>query len=153
MNLRLLVLQSVLWLKYTTADDVGQQYDPKNENSWELDFGSYPYQSFHSVDVISPALRKAADSSECHDDNYIFLSPRGHRVSHPGLAILDNQGEAVWVHYVHGQPYNLKVQEYQGEKVFTFWVGDDAVGGHGEGDWYIVSHHNQAGWYAISSGS
>ncbi|KAF1343784.1 ASST-domain-containing protein, partial [Delphinella strobiligena] len=103
------------------------------------DFGSYPYKSFRSVDLISPAIRKAVDSPQCYDENHIFLSPRGYRIKNPGLAILDNQGELVWEHYVQGQPYNFAVQEYQGDKVLTFWVGNDLVEGHGEGDFYIYN--------------
>ncbi|KAG9725091.1 hypothetical protein KCU73_g13260, partial [Aureobasidium melanogenum] len=54
-------------------------------------------------------------------------------------AIMDNDGELVWEHYVEGQGYNLKVQKYQGEQVLTFWVGNDGVGGHGEGDYYMYN--------------
>lgn len=57
---------------------------------------------------------------------------------HPAVTIMDNYGELVWEHYVEGQGYNLKVQEYMGEQVLTFWVGNDGVGGHGEGDYYMV---------------
>lgn len=139
MNLRSLLLQSLLLLRCAIADDLGQKYNSVDEHAWESDFGSYPYQSFRSVDLISPALRKAVDSPQCYDDNYILIAPRGFRVSHPAVTILDNHGRLVWEHYVQGQPYNFEVQEYQGEKVLTFWVGNDLVEGHGEGDFYIVS--------------
>ncbi|KAI5198602.1 hypothetical protein E4T39_06718 [Aureobasidium subglaciale] len=52
---------------------------------------------------------------------------------------MDNDGEMVWEHYVEGQGYNLKVQEYKGEQVLTFWVGNDGIGGHGEGDYYMYN--------------
>lgn len=139
MNPRLFLFQCFLLLRYTYAGDIGQEYNPENEDVRELNSGSYLYKSFRSVDLISPAPRKAADSPECHDGNYILLTPRGHRVPHPAVTILDSQGELVWEQYVQGQPYNLKVQEYKGENVLTFWVGNDAVGGHGEGDYHVVS--------------
>ena len=128
-----------LYIHQVAATDVGSSFDTKNEHAFEHDFGSFPYKTFRSSDLIAPVLRKPYDSPECHDDNYIFLSPRGYQVTHPAIMIMDNAGEMVWEHYVDGQGYNLKVQEYQGERVLTFWVGDDGIGGHGEGDYYMVS--------------
>lgn len=139
MKLRSALFNVLLVLRCAIANDVGHSYNSDDEHAWELNYGSYPYRSYRSVDLISPALRKAVDSPQCHDDNYIFLSPRGFRVSQPAVTILDNQGELVWEHYIQGQPYNFAVQEFKGEKVLTFWVGDDLVEGHGEGDFYIVS--------------
>lgn len=139
MNLRSFLIQSLLLFRCTNGDDIGHKYNGGDEQAWELDFGSYPYKSFRSVDLVSPAIRKAVDSPQCYDDNHVFLSPRGYRIKNPGVVILDNQGELVWEHYVQGQPYNFAVQEYQGDKVLTFWVGNDLVEGHGEGDFYVVS--------------
>jgi hypothetical protein len=34
--------------------------------------------------------------------------------------------------------YNLQAQEYKGNKYITFWAGNDAVGGHGAGKYYMV---------------
>ena len=122
----------------TAAKDVGAYFDIKNTQAFEHDFGSFPYKSFHSSDLISPVLRRPNDSPQCHDNNYIFLTPRGYQVPYPAVTIMDNDGELVWEHYVVGQGYNLKVQEYMGQQVLTFWVGNDGVGGHGEGDYYMV---------------
>jgi hypothetical protein len=139
----LLFLARLFTLSYISliaADDVGPNFDSKNTQAFEHDFGSYPYRTFRSSDLISPVLRRPNDSPLCHDDNYILLSPRGYRVPHPSIMIMDDDGEMVWEHYVDGQGYNLKVQEYQGEQVLTFWVGDDGIGGHGEGDYYMVRY-------------
>jgi hypothetical protein len=106
----------------------------------EHDFGPYPYKTFQSSDLISPVLRRPDNSPQCHDDNYIFLSPRGYQVPNPSVMIMNNDGELVWEHYVDGQAYNLKVQEYQGEQVLTYWVGNDGIGGHGESDYYEVRY-------------
>lgn len=130
----------LLWLPLVIADNVADsRYDPSDPEAWETRFGSYPYQTFRSDNFTAPVVRTPVKSSQCHDDRYVFLSPRGDKVEHPSVMILDNQGELVWQNYVRGQPYNLQVQEYKGEKVLTFWVGDDAVGGHGEGVYHIVS--------------
>ncbi|KAI4718167.1 hypothetical protein E4T48_05608 [Aureobasidium sp. EXF-10727] len=123
----------------TTATEVGAHFDIKNTQAFEHNFGSYPYKGFQSSDLVAPVLRRPNDSPECHDDNYIFLSPRGYQVPHPSVTIMDNDGELVWQHNVEGQGYNLKVQELNGEQVLTFWVGDDGIGGHGEGDYYVYN--------------
>lgn len=122
----------------TAAENVGTSFDTKDIQAFEHDFGSYPYKTFQSSDLIAPVLRRSEESPRCQDDNYIFLAPRGNEVPHPAVTIMDNAGEMVWEHYVEGQGYNLKVQEYKGEQVLTFWAGNDAVGGHGEGDYYMV---------------
>jgi hypothetical protein len=132
------------------ANDVGNNYSPLtfnldtgeskfDINAWETQYGSYPSHSYRSSNLTSPAVRKAIDSLQCYDDNYIFLSPRGQRVPNPAVTILDNHGRLIWSKHVQGQAYNLKVQEYKGEKVLTYWVGDDAVGGHGEGYFYVLN--------------
>ena len=139
---KLLLLAGLLVLSLTgrsAADDVGTNFDIEDTQAFEHDFGSYPYKTFVSSDLISPILRRPSESPQCDDDNYIFLAPRGNQVPYPAVTIMDNAGEMVWEHYVMGQGYNLKVQEYQGEQVLTFWEGNDAVGGHGEGDYYMVS--------------
>ncbi|KEQ92435.1 hypothetical protein AUEXF2481DRAFT_32034 [Aureobasidium subglaciale EXF-2481] len=124
------------------ANDLGRDYNPLtvDANTWETQHGSYPSRSYHSSNLTSPAVRKAVDSPLCYDDNLIFLAPRGFRVPHPAVTILDNHGKLVWSQPVKGQAYNLKVQEYKGEKVLTYWVGDDAVGGHGEGYFYLLNN-------------
>ncbi|THW04560.1 hypothetical protein D6D24_10512 [Aureobasidium pullulans] len=124
------------------ANDVGREHNPLtvDANTWESKYGSYPFKSYRSSNITSPAVRKAVDSPQCYDDNYVFLAPRGFRVPNPAITILDNHGELICSHTVKGQPYNLKVQEYKGEKVLTYWVGDDAVGGHGEGYFYVLNN-------------
>jgi hypothetical protein len=134
------------------ANHVGFDYHPLTFNpdtgetqfdatTWETQYGSYPFHSYRSSNLTSPAVRKATDSLQCYDDTYIFLSPRGKRVTHPAVTILDNHGRLIWSKHVQGQAYNLKVQEYKGEKVLTYWVGDDAVGGHGEGYFYVLNNN------------
>jgi hypothetical protein len=140
-----------LLLASAAANNVGYNYSPLtfdpdtgatnfDANSWEHKYGSYPFHSYRSSNLTSPAVRKATNSIECYDDNLIFLSPRGFRVPNPAVTILDNHGRLIWSENVKGQAYNLKVQEYKGEQVLTYWVGDDAVGGHGEGYFYVLNN-------------
>lgn len=140
-----------LLIASAVANNVGYNYSPLtfnpdtraitfDANSWEHKYGAYPFHSYRSSNLTSPAVRKATNSIECYDDNFIFLSPRGFRVPNPAVTILDNHGRLIWSQNVKGQAYNLKVQEYKGEKVLTYWVGDDAVGGHGEGYFYLLNN-------------
>jgi hypothetical protein len=135
-------LLALAYINRTAAEDVGESFDNKDIQAFEQDFGSFPYKTFKSSGLMSPVLRRPFDSPQCDDDNYVFLSPRGNQVPHAAVMIMDNAGEMVWEQYVEGQGYNLKVQE-QGEQVLTFWVGNDGVGGHGEGDYHMVSHMNR----------
>jgi hypothetical protein len=105
-------LLALSYIHQTTAEDVGTSFDTKNIQAYEHDFGSYPYKTFKSSDLMSPVLRRPFDSPECNDGNYIFLSPRGYEVPHLAVMIMNTAGGMVWENHVDGQGYNLKVQEY-----------------------------------------
>lgn len=137
-NTFLWFLQTLLLLRCVNADDVGPAFDPKDEDAWENLHGYFPWRTYQSTDVTSPAVARKIDSPECYDDRQIFFTPRGDIVYNQGPYIMDNHGELVWAHSVEAQPYNFKMQMYKGEQHLTYWLGDDGVGGHGEGDYYIV---------------
>jgi hypothetical protein len=51
------------------------------------------------------------------------------------------RGSLVWgPDHHYGEVYNFQVQTYKGEPVLIFWAGDDSIGGHGEGKYYMVRH-------------
>ncbi|KAI4727539.1 hypothetical protein E4T49_04714 [Aureobasidium sp. EXF-10728] len=136
----LLLVQLFLLTTHTLADDVGFDYDPTDLTAWEHDYGHYPYRTFESSDLTPPAVAHKTDSPACHDGLLTFLTPRGTAVNESrGMVILDDQGELVWMQKTEGQPYNLDVQTYQGAPHLTYWLGDDTVGGHGEGDYYMLN--------------
>jgi hypothetical protein len=136
----LLLIQLFLLTYRTLADDVGFDYDPADVDAWENDYGHYPYRTFESTDLTPPAVAHKIDSPACHDGLSTFLTPRGTAVNETrGMVILDDQGELVWMQKTEGQPYNLDVQTYQGAPHLTYWHGDDTVGGHGEGDYYMLN--------------
>lgn len=124
------------------GDDVGLEYDPKDGEAWEVDYGYYPFKSYQTIDSISPAFRKLVDSPQCHDDDYIFFTPRGHSIQVPGPMIVDNDGELIWTIATDGQAYNLVAHDIDGQGFLTYWTGNDAVRGHGQGDWYMVRSHS-----------
>ncbi|GME25905.1 Arylsulfotransferase [Neofusicoccum parvum] len=106
------------------------------------DFGSYPYQEYQSSALKGPRVNILATSDRCSggDDEFIFLNPRGRRVvPGPNPMILDQAGNLVWTldGKPYGETYNLNVQEWNGEQYLTFWGGNDAVGGHGQGYYYM----------------
>ncbi|KAG9570069.1 hypothetical protein KCU71_g587, partial [Aureobasidium melanogenum] len=136
----LLLVQLLLLTYYTLADDVGFDYDLTDLTTWEHDYGHYPYRTFESTDLTPPAVAHKIDSPACQDGLLTFLTPRGTAVNESrGMVILDDQGELVWMQKTEGQPYNLDVQTYQGAPHLTYWLGDDTVGGHGEGDYYLLN--------------
>lgn len=128
------------------ADDVGTDFDPEDGEAWELAYGYYPYQSYQTTNLISPAFRKVVDSPQCYDDLYTFFTPRGYSIEAPGPMIVDNDGELVWSKSTEGQAYDLVVHEIDGEQFLTYWIGDDRVRGHGQGDYYMLnsSYHQVA---------
>lgn len=134
-----LLLQLAYITRSVYGDDVGPYFDPADGEALSTKYGGYPYRSYKTSNLTSPVVRRMIDSPGCYDGRYTFLAPRGTAVKQPGPLILDDKGHLVWALDTNGkQPYNLKVQDYQGQKHLTYWVGNDAVGGHGEGYYYMV---------------
>ncbi|KAH7310496.1 ASST-domain-containing protein [Stachybotrys elegans] len=106
------------------------------------DFGPYPIQHFKATGHRAPRVNLVRQSDRCDHDLYTFFSPRGF-ANNARLAqstILDQNGHLVWTTSwgENQQMYNLQVQEYKGNKYLTFWAGNDAVGGHGAGKYYML---------------
>jgi hypothetical protein len=101
-------------------------------------YGEFPVKTYMSTDIVSPKLNVLQSSSECDDTLLTFITPRGNSVSEPSATILDQYGHLVWSLGGYQQIYNLMVQEYLDKQYLTFWAGNDAVGGHGAGYYYMV---------------
>ncbi|KAH8650081.1 ASST-domain-containing protein [Xylariales sp. PMI_506] len=107
-------------------------------------YGNYPVQTFKSSPLNAPILNVVAQSELCDDELYTLLTPRGNQVPEASTLMYDADGHLVWTSAWPGElPYNLLVQEYKGEKYLTFWAGNDAVGGHGAGHYYMLDKHYQ----------
>lgn len=102
--------------------------------------GAYPVSTYLTTDLVAPRMNKISTSSLCKEGLYTMLTPRGHAVSEPGPVILDEDGNLVWAKKMShiGQSYGLTVQQYKNQSFLTFWAGDDGVGGHGAGNYYMV---------------
>ena len=103
------------------------------------DYGENPIQTYNSTDIISPSLNVLQWDERCDDGLYTMFTPRGNGVRDPGAMILDSKGQLIWWKGGYNQVYNLMVQEFIGKQYLTFWAGDDAVGGHGAGFYYMVT--------------
>lgn len=103
--------------------------------------GAYPNQTYITApDAISPRLNILQSSPRCDDGLYTMISLRGDRVELKGQSpmIFDSQGQLVWMNATYGETFGLGVQRYKGQDYLTFWQGDDSVGGHGEGFYFMV---------------
>ncbi|EFY91694.1 hypothetical protein MAC_02284 [Metarhizium acridum CQMa 102] len=107
----------------------------------EGNLGKYPVQEFKSIQLIAPRPNIVRQDSRCTKNLLTFFSPRGYaeQAQHAQATILDHNGHLVWTSgWDNKQIYNLMAQEYKGHKYITFWAGNDAVGGHGAGSYYML---------------
>lgn len=106
------------------------------------EYGHYPHQTFFSRDNIeSPRPNFIRPFTNCDDGSYLFVSLRGN-IADSKPYILDPDGSLIWtVDHRIGEVYNLQVQEYKGQQYITYWAGDDSVGGHGAGKYYMLDQH------------
>jgi hypothetical protein len=97
--------------------------------------GAAEVQSFHSrADLHPPAVTVTARSAAVAPGDELVAPYTG-----PGQAgpmILDQNGSLVWFKALaeHTSATNLRVQEYDGKQVLTWWQGDISVHGFGQGE-------------------
>ena len=84
---------------------------------------------FHSRPELAPP-KVDIDSGSFPDDNgdlETFLAPKGQTKtddkSWVGGLILDSAGDPVWIRDEAESLWDLRVQEYQGQPVLTWWEG------------------------------
>ncbi|KAK5116895.1 hypothetical protein LTR62_006616 [Meristemomyces frigidus] len=118
-------------------DEAFQLNDDYNRGA----LGAYVTQKYITTDLDVPKLNFMKPFTACDDGSYLFLAPRGEEAS-TAVCILDATGALVWAtNEYHGQAYNLQAQTYRGERYLTFWAGDNSIGGHGVGQYYMLDHH------------
>lgn len=101
-------------------------------------YGQYPTHQFKTTIIEPPRLNFMKPFTNCDDGSYIFVAPRGN-VAWSAFYILDHTGSMIWgPDHRYGEVYNFQVQTYKGEPFLFFWAGDDSIGGHGEGKYYMV---------------
>ena len=92
-------------------------------------------------DLRAPLIQTvthAPDPRRSGDDDLIFLAPKdGEPLTGP--LIVDPDGEPVWIKpLLYTRAYDLRVQEYAGEPVLTWWEGANLGVGYGFGDYHIM---------------
>ena len=115
----------------------------RNDEYNEGAYGRYVQQEYKTSDIAPPRINfmQPFNKPECDDGSYIFVAPRGN-VPNASFYIMDSDGSLLWGpdrHY--GEVYNFQVQKYKGEDYLVFWAGDDSIGGHGEGKYYMLDKH------------
>jgi len=93
-------------------------------------------------DLVAPLIVTSdyADTTSARsgDDDLVFIAPKeGEPMTGP--LILDAAGEPVWIHPLEDErAFDLRVQEYQGEPVLTWWRGAELGVGYGYGQYVIM---------------
>ena len=102
--------------------------------------GSHPgaaseVQSFHSRPELQPPAVTVTALSSAVSPGDEFLAPYG-GPGQAGPMILDQNGGLVWFKPLpkNTSATNLRVQEYAGKPVLTWWQGDISVHGYGLGE-------------------
>lgn len=105
-------------------------------------------QSFHSRSDLHPPKVTVTASSPAASPGQVLLAPYG-GPGQAGPMILDSSGGLVWFKALprYTSATNLKVQEYEGKPVLTWWQGDINVHGFGTGedvlagsDYEVIAH-------------
>ncbi len=92
--------------------------------------------TFHS----RPDLRIAATATtgSYGSGSHLFLGPKAVRRAQAGPLILDQHGHPVWFKPVTRWASNVRVQQYRGAPVLTWWEGVVDKQGYGAGEGVIV---------------
>jgi len=92
-------------------------------------------------DLKPPAIRVVKAPAQRTSDSHVFTDVHA-GAGQQGALIIDRRGEVAYFEPVsdHGgngrRIFNVRVQEYQGEPVMTYWLGA-MVSGHGQGNYYL----------------
>jgi Arylsulfotransferase (ASST) len=99
-------------------------------------FMSRPDLSAPLIQVAGSRASRQGDRAALGDP--VFLAPKdGGPITGP--LIVDADGEPVWIHPLEDtRAYDLRVQEYEGEPVLTWWRGQNLGIGYGFGDYVIM---------------
>ena len=120
---------------YTSAD--ADKYDKGF-------LGRTPAERYKSFPHSSSRLLQRTWSEQCSSDEYFFLAPRGAHAPNIGPTIIDSEGHHVWFSGAFPTTYNFRAQTYKGEQYLTWWSGNDHLGGHGEGHYFMVGDAKHA---------
>lgn len=99
---------------------------------------------------LTPPVMRATVGSLPHDaadaaaeGNVIALGPKDEdqQPAMQGALLVDPTGEPVWVSPMKVGPFDVRVQEYRGEPVLTYWEGTSTDSGTGTGHVVLLDDH------------
>jgi hypothetical protein len=99
--------------------------------------------AFHSrPDLHPPAVTvfSATPAPTTDTEGYLVLGPKAARHVQGGPLIVDSTGQPVWFYPLPAGQWatNVRVQEYRGQPVLTWWQGEVTDTGYGVGEGVIV---------------
>lgn len=128
---------AVLLLVATACSDDADEQEPEAV-AWE--FTTRPDLSPPLIEVTTT---DAGDATRLASDELVFLGVKDQREKGApmnGPVIVDDEGDPVWID-PQGDTrwtYDLRVQQYRGEPVLTWWRGDTHEFGYGEGEFVVM---------------
>ncbi|WP_158579914.1 arylsulfotransferase family protein [Geodermatophilus marinus] len=96
-----------------------------------------PHWTFVSRPDLTPPKVTVTGTPRAEDGTVLALGPKGDDAPHTGPLLVDAAGEPLWVHPTEGSAFDVRIQEYQGEPVLTWWEGEQEIG-VGWGEFHIV---------------
>ena len=114
---------------------------PAHRIDYTFDPGGRPRESlrFHSAPSIYPASMRVTRSLPGHSPDDVFLGLKAARGAN-GPAIYDDRGQLVWFKRISDKQSatDVRVQQYQGRPVLTWWQGRVFLPGEGLGEGVIA---------------
>jgi hypothetical protein len=96
-------------------------------------------QRFRTRSDLKPPLVKIRTPARGTAPGYVFMAPKM-VVAQAGPMIMDNRGELVWFKPLTKTRgiTDLRVQQYRGRPVLTWWRGRVSMMGIGENGWFVL---------------
>jgi hypothetical protein len=118
----------------TTSFTVGSIYTLPNETGSSFSGHTPPTQRFHSRHDLSPPQIKITTPASDPALGDVLIAPNS-GPTQAGPMIIEPSGQLVWFQAMAPgiTAMNLRVQQYQGQPVLTWWQGR-IIGGHGQGE-------------------
>ena len=90
-------------------------------------------------DLTAPAIgiTRAVPQRSTGDGAVVTLGLKGDDAPLTGALLVDDAGEPVWIHPTSSDPFDVRVQQYEGQPVLTWWEGTSEEG-HGFGTLKVV---------------
>ena len=119
------------------ADCGGSSSTPSKSGNSSKPISEPTSATYHSRPDLEPPLVTIRRGTGTPAPGLVCVTPAG-------PLLVDDKGEPVWIHRVPHAATNLRVQQYQGRKVLTWWQGEVAHYGVGlQGEYVILdeSYH------------